>query len=421
MNNTVRQLLDKLPRPKGDRQIIIIVAVMLTISIIEVFSASSRLTFGGKNYLNPILSHGSHIAIAIFLMYLFQNIHYKKYKYLNVVLLPLSIGLLVFLSIRGAHTNDAQRWIDLKLFQLQPSELAKISVVLFNAFQLAKMDRNDEMSQLKTFRRILLVTAIVVLLIVGENLSTALIIAAVTYSMMLIGGISGKRMLRLTAVVALAGGLALAGLLLVPSSVIRDSKIIPHRAVTWQSRVKDVFGGDSRNLTPEEFSREVAPDNPQVTHARIAVASSGVIGKLPGNSKERDFLQEAYCDMIYAVIIEELGLAGAVVVLLLYLWLMLRIGYIASHCRKRYPAYLAMGIGMLLCVQAFINMSVAVGLGPVTGQALPLISKGGTSMIVSGMCIGMLLGISCSLEENEAQTNMQEEQLPTPIQENSSL
>jgi len=421
MDNTVRDLLDRLPRPRGDRQIMIIVAAMLTISIIEVFSASSRLTFGGKNYLNPILSHGVHIGAAVILMYLFQNIHYKKYKYLHFILLPLSIGLLCFLSIQGLHSNDAQRWIDLKLFQLQPSELAKISVVLANAFMLSKLDTNDEISQIHTFRRMILITGTVVLLIVGENLSTALIIGAVTYSMMIIGGISGKRILGLTAVVALAGGLALTFLLLVPKQTIRDSKIIPSRATVWQTRVKDMLSGSADSMTPAQYCREVAHDNTQVTHARIAVASSGIIGKLPGNSRERDFLQEAYCDMIYAVIIEELGLSGALVVLGLYLWLLIRVGYIATHCRKKYPAFLALGIGMLLGIQAFLNMSVAVGLGPVTGQALPLISKGGTSMLVSGMCIGMLLGISCSLDENDSQSKVQEEQLPSPIQENQSL
>jgi len=421
MDNKVRNLLDRLPRPRGDRQIMLIVAAMLTISVIEVFSASSRLTFGGKNYLNPILSHGVHIGMAVILMYVFQNIHFKKYKFFHVVLLPLSIGLLGYLFIQGLHSRDAQRWIDLGLFQLQPSELAKISVVLTNAFMLAKLDTKDELSQIRTFRNMVLVTGIVVLLIVGENLSTALIIGAVTYSMMIIGGISGKRILGLTGFLALAGGLALAFLLLVPKQTIRDSKFIPDRASVWQTRVKDMFSGSAGSMTAAQYSREVAHDNTQVTHARIAVASSGIIGKLPGNSRERDFLQEAYCDMIYAVIIEELGLAGALVVLGLYLWLLLRIGYIATHCKKKYPAYLALGIGMLLGIQAFLNMSVAVGLGPVTGQALPLISKGGTSMLVSGMCIGMLLGISCSLDENDSESKVEEEQLPSPIQENQSL
>jgi cell division protein FtsW len=150
-----------------------------------------------------------------------------------------------------------------------------------------------------------------------------------------------------------------------------------------------------------EYAKLVAPDKPQETHANIAIASSNILGKGPGNSDERDYLQEASCDFIYAIIIEELGMAGGVLVLLVYMILLFRVGRIATRCKEKYPAYLAMGLGMLLGLQAFINMSVAVGLFPVTGQPLPLISKGGTSVLMTSGCIGMLLGISNVLEKEE--------------------
>ena len=164
-------------------------------------------------------------------------------------------------------------------------------------------------------------------------------------------------------------------------------------------------------------------EKPQETHANIAIASSNILGKGPGNSDERDYLQEASCDFIYAIIIEELGMAGGIAVMLVYIILLFRVGRIATRCKEKYPAYLAMGLGMLLGLQAFINMSVAVGLFPVTGQPLPLISKGGTSILMTSGCIGMLLGISNTLEREAAGEYMmgKDADLPKPVDGDESF
>jgi cell division protein FtsW len=211
-------------------------------------------------------------------------------------------------------------------------------------------------------------------------------------------------------------------LLYIPAQTIRDSRIIPDRAVTWQARIQD-FLQTKNKPSAYEYAKFVAPEKPQETHANIAIASSNILGKGPGNSDERDYLQEASCDFIYAIIIEELGMAGGIIVMLVYIILLYRVGRIATKCREKYPAYLAMGLGMLLGLQAFINMSVAVGLFPVTGQPLPLISKGGTSVLMTSGCIGMLLGISNTIEKEARgeQVMGTEADIPAPVDGNESF
>ena len=413
-----RQLLN------GDRTIWAMVFVLCAISLIEVFSASSRLTFGKESFLTPIISHSIHLGIGLTGMYLVHLLHYKWYKLFPVLLVPLSIILLAYLSVQSASSSGAERWINMGFFQLQPSELGKIGVIMAVAYWLSKLKQDDPLSQSNTFWKILALTGLVCLLIVGENLSTAVLLAGVIFVMMILGGIAWRRMLALTGVVLAAGVVAVVILLFVPAQTIRDSKIIPSRATTWQARLQDFFQpGSEGDPTAYDYARTVAPEKPQETHANIAIATSHILGKGPGNSDERDYLQEASCDFIYAIIIEELGMVGGIFVMLVYIILLFRVGRIATRCKEKYPAYLAMGLGMLLGLQAFINMSVAVGLFPVTGQPLPLISKGGTSVLMTSGCIGMLLGISNTLdrEANGDQVLGMETDVPAPIDGNESF
>ncbi|MBR3659392.1 MAG: FtsW/RodA/SpoVE family cell cycle protein [Bacteroidaceae bacterium] len=411
-----RQLLN------GDRTIWTMVFILCLISLIEVFSASSRLTFGKSSFLAPIISHTMHLCIGLGGMWLVHLLHYKWYKLFPVLLVPLSILLLGYLSMRGMGSSGAERWINLGFFQLQPSELGKIGVIMTVAYWLSKLKPEDELSQANTFWKILALTGLVDLLIVGENLSTAVLLAGVIFVMMILGGIAWRRMLALTGVVVGAGIVAVVILLFVPAQTIRDSKIIPSRATTWQARLQD-FSQTKNKPSAYEYAKLVAPEKPQETHANIAIATSNILGKGPGNSDERDYLQEASCDFIYAIIIEELGVLGGVAVMLVYIVLLFRVGRIATRCKEKYPAYLAMGLGMLLGLQAFINMSVAVGLFPVTGQPLPLISKGGTSVLMTSGCIGMLLGISNTLDKEARgeQVLGTDADIPAPVDGNESF
>lgn len=406
----------------GDRTIWAMVFVLCVISLIEVFSASSRLTFGKSSFLRPIISHSMHLAMGLGGMYLVHLLHYKWYKLFPVLLVPLSIILLGYLSVRGLGSSGAERWIDLGFFQLQPSEIGKIGVIMAVAYWLSKLKPEDELSQVNTFWKILGLTGLVCALIVGENLSTAILLAGVIYVMMILGGIAWRKILALTGVVVGAGIVAVVILLFVPAQTIRDSKIIPSRATTWQARLQD-FSQTRNKPNAYEYAKLVAPDKPQETHANIAIATSNILGKGPGNSDRRDYLQEASCDFIYAIIIEELGMLGGILVMLVYVVLLFRVGRIATRCKEKYPAYLAMGLGMLLGLQAFINMSVAVGLFPVTGQPLPLISKGGTSVLMTSGCIGMLLGISNTLDKEARgeQVLGTDTDVPAPVDGNESF
>ena len=417
-NKEHRQLLN------GDRTIWAMVFILCGISLIEVFSASSRLTFGKSSFLTPIISHSIHLVIGLVGMYLVHLLHYKWYRLFPVLLVPLAIVLLGYLSMRSMGSSGAERWINLGFFQLQPSELGKIGVIMAVAYWLAKLKPDDELSQSNTFWKIIALTGLVCLLIVGENLSTAILLAGVIFVMMILGGIAWKRILTLTGVVLSVGVVALLFLLLVPPQTLRETGFIPKRATTWQARILDFReSGQNDEMSAYEYAKLVAPEKPQETHANIAIASSNILGKGPGNSDERDYLQEASCDFIYAIIIEELGMVGGIAVMLVYIILLFRVGRIATRCKEKYPAYLAMGLGMLLGLQAFINMSVAVGLFPVTGQPLPLISKGGTSVLMTSGCIGMLLGISNTLEREAAGEYMmgKDADLPKPVDGDESF
>ena len=415
---------ERRPFLNGDRTIWAMVFILCGISLIEVFSASSRLTFGKSSFLTPIISHTVHLGIGLTGMYLVHLLHYKWYRLFPILLVPLSIILLAYLSIQSASSAGAERWINLGFFQLQPSELGKIGVIMSVAYWLSKLKTDDELSQSNTFWKIMGLTGLVCALIVGENLSTAVLLAGVIFVMMILGGIAWRRMLALTGVVVATGIVAVVVLLFVPAQTIRDSRIIPSRATTWQARLQDFFQpGSDGKPSAYEYAKLVAPEKPQETHANIAIATSNVLGKGPGNSDERDYLQEASCDFIYSIIIEELGMAGGIVVMLVYVVLLFRVGRLANKCKEKYPAYLAMGLGMLLGLQAFINMSVAVGLFPVTGQPLPLISKGGTSILMASGCIGMLLGISNTLDKEAKgeQVLGTETDIPAPVDGNESF
>jgi cell division protein FtsW len=206
--------------------------------------------------------------------------------------------------------------------------------------------------------------------------------------MMFIGRVSYKQLGKMLGTIALGLGLAGTALFATPNEMLDD---IPglHRAVTWKNRLAGFGGGVE--VAPEDYDID---KNAQVAHANIAIATSHIIGKMPGNSVERDFLSQAFSDFIYAIIIEELGLIGGAFVALLYIILLLRTGRIAGQCDKKYLSLMIMGLALLIVTQAMVNMMVAVGLFPVTGQTLPLISRGGTATIINCVYFGMILSVS---------------------------
>lgn len=389
---------------KGDKAVWIIFLFLCLISIIEVFSASSTLSFKTGDHWAPITNHLTMLLVGVFVVWIVHNIPCRWFKTF-IVLLPISWILLAIVLIMGIATNGAKRWIDLGIIQFQPSEVGKMATIITVAFILSKMYTENGEDK-KAFRFILGVTGGTCALIITENLSTAVLLAVSVYVLMLVARIPFKQMAKLTGIGIIGIILAFSVIWCVPASAWKAIGI--ERPITWKERISDFSNNEQIPAAQYDLNNDA-----QVAHANIAIATSSILGKGPGNSVQRDFLSQAYSDFIYAIIIEEMGLIGGAFVALLYILLLMRIGKIANKCDKPYHMFLIMGIGILLVIQALFNMLVAVGIMPVTGQPLPLISKGGTSTLINCIYIGMILSISKYANE---QQRLKEEQQTLGIQ-----
>ncbi|MGL5273187.1 MAG: FtsW/RodA/SpoVE family cell cycle protein [Phocaeicola sp.] len=379
---------------KGDRIIWIIFLFFCLISVVEVFSAASTLVYNIDNHLKPIKSHTIFLMVGTVIVYLTHNVPCKHFRKIPILLYPISLALLGIVLVT-AKVNGASRWYDFFGVKFQPSELGKMAVVLTTALILSRF-RDEKGATASAFKYILVLNGLIIGLIFPENFSTAIILFLVMFLMMVVGKVSWKLLAKLLGVVLLLGTLSVGAVMVIPVQKLSKNPVT-HRVETWQRRVKDFF--DDKTAVPA--AKYDTSKNTQVAHANIAIASSHIIGKLPGNSVQRDFLPQAYSDFIFAIIIEELGLLGGAFVVLLYISLLTRINKIAKRCEKLFPIYLIMGIGLLFALQAMVNMMVSVGLFPVTGQPLPLISRGGTSIIINCIYIGMVLSVSRYVQEQE--------------------
>ena len=382
---------------KGDKVIWIIFLFLCLISIVEVFSAASTLTYKSGDHWGPITHHSVFLMVGAFIVVLVHNIPCKYFRVLPFFMLSLSCLLLFAVMIMGNYVNGAAHWMTFFGIQFQPSELAKMAVIIVTAFILSRF-QEDENAHPKAFKYIMWIICIVLALIAPENGSTAFLLFGVVFLMMIIGRVPWKQLGMLIGVCTLLLTLFVSVIMVTPASKYRDLPMM-HRVETWQNRIKGFFE-DKEAVPAAKFDID---KDAQIAHANIAIATSHVVGKLPGNSVQRDFLSQAFSDFIFAIIIEELGLLGGAFIVMLYLWLLIRAGKIAKRCEKTFPAFLIMGIAMLLVAQAMLNMMVAVGLFPVTGQPLPLISKGGTSTLINCAYIGMMLSVSRYVADKEEQ------------------
>ena len=403
---------------KGDKVIWMVFFFLCMISIIEVYSASSSLTYKSGNYMAPVIKHILILCFGVFTMICILKVKCKYFKLSTPFVLIASFIFLLWVLIAGQATNGASRWISLAGMQFQPSEFAKGAVVLAVAQVLSAM-QTEKGADPKAFKYILFTSGIFVVFIGLENLSTALLLCITIFCMMVIGRVPGKQLGRLMGFVAILIAIGFATIMIVgkdknemppeennyTEQVVKVKEEKPtaiqklfHRADTWKSRIDKFLSG--KTVAPEDVDLD---KDAQVAHANIAIASSNIIGRGPGNSVERDFLSQAYSDFIYAIIIEEMGIEGALFVALLYIILLYRAGSIANRCENNFPAFLCMGLAILLVTQALFNMLVAVGLVPVTGQPLPLVSRGGTSTVINCLYIGIILSISRTAKKKEGQ------------------
>ena len=394
---------------QGDRVIWIIFFFLCMISLIEVYSAASTLSYKSGDFTAPLFKQAIFLGVGTVIVLLVHNIPCRFFKIIPVLGWPLVIILLLLTLAMGVRENGGARWLPLFGFQFQPSELAKGVLITTVALILGAMQREDGADR-KAMKYILMATVPICGLIVTENLSTTAILFGVVCMMMFIGRVPFIQLAKLFGVLFVSVAIFISLALTVFKNAPADSAL--HRFDTWAGRIERFVGVDDEEKTDGKIESDEQTfdlkENAQVGHAYIAIASSNIIGRMPGNSVERDFLSQAFSDFIYAIIIEELGLFGGGFVAFLYIVLLFRTGRIASRCERNFPAFLAMGLALLLVFQASINMMVAVGLFPVTGQPLPLISRGGTSTLITCAYVGMILSVS-----RYARKNTEEKEIST--------
>ena len=396
---------------RGDKVIWIVALILSIISLIVVYSATSALAVSkyegdtGK----VLMKHLAMIVFGFVMMILASRLNYKRYAKIALLLMIPCLALLLYTLVFGRNINDASRSINVGGFSFQPSEMAKIILITYLARQLIMME-----GSVYKFKDFLIKLALPILvtaaLIFSENLSTAVILVAVCMVLLFIGRVKFLHLLALVGL-CIVGMAAYLGYDAVKTNienkhgraaqqelVIGEQVEVYHekqnRIQTWANRLKSM-GEDKENVDPFD-DRHM-----QRTYADIAVASSSIFGKGPGKSEQRNFLPHPYSDFIFAIIIEEYGLIGAVVVLMLYVILFTRVLRIVIKKPLTFGSLMAFGLGFLVILQAMVNMGVSIGLLPVTGQPLPFVSMGGTSLMATGLIIGMILSVTRSMEDEE--------------------
>ena len=368
---------------KGDPIIWGVIVVLSIFSLLAVYSATSTLAIHkmGGNSFYYLFRHGVILAFGISIIFITHLIHYKYYSRLSQLLIGIAVVLLIITLFLGTSVNQATRWLTLPGlgFTIQTSDFAKLALIMYIA-RVLSMKQGEIKSFKEAFLPVIIPVVIICVLILPANLSTAALIFGISFLLMFIGRISVKHLLA-------SGGVAilLLALFISVGTLVKNEG----RINTWKNRIENYFedGGE---------------ENYQSQQAKIAIATGGLFGKNPGKSVQRNFLPNPYSDFIYAIIVEEYGLIiGGIPVLLAYLFLLFRAGVIVRKCDRTFPAFLTIGLTLIIVVQAMVNMSVAVGIFPVTGQTLPLVSMGGSSMLFTSIAFGIILSISRNLNETE--------------------
>jgi len=399
---------------KGDATLWIVFFFLCVVSVIEMYSASSTLAYKASSHLGPVLRHIGFLTGGVVIAFFVHLIPYRFIRIFSYLGLFISSILLVYVLFKGHSENDASRWLAIGGVQFQPSELAKLSVIIVAADLISRI-RDNAKDEWIYFRNTIIMLICVCGLILLENFSTAFILFAVVFIMMFIGRISIKYLASLAGIMMISLFIGYGAVKTIPE------KSMPHmfkRAYTWVARIErhsDKEGKGSKYVINDK--------NRQEKYGQIAIARGGIFGVMPGNSVERDYLPQAYSDFIYSIIVEEMGLLGGFLVILLYLILLFRAGKIATNCSSVFPAVLVIGLSLMIVIQTFINMSVATSLIPVTGQPLPLISRGGTSILITCIYFGIILGITRQIisEQLPVEENFVQTEEPLPVVELESL
>lgn len=391
-------------KTKGDKVIWAAVVVLALVSLLVVYSSTGTLAYRlSKSNESYLFKQVVFIAVGIMVIYFLHKVNYNLYSQVARFLFLLSIPLLVYTLFFGVRLNEGSRWIRLPIIQMtvQTSDLAKLALFMYLSRLLSK--KQDTIKDFKKgFLPVIIPVGIICLLIAPANLSTALLIGATSMLIMFIGRVSTKHLLMTIGITLIPV------LLLIAAAVIHHkenngeiikteahSKLFA-RVGTWINRVENFMYGRGTDADDE--------DNYQVNQAKIAIARGGWMGVGPGNSEQRNFLPHPYSDFIFAIIIEEYGLAGGVFITFIYLVFLYRCIRIFRRCPYAFGAFLALALSFTLVIQALANMAVNVNLFPVTGVTLPLISMGGSSFIFTCIAIGIILSVATNVEQLEGKT-----------------
>jgi cell division protein FtsW len=363
---------------KGDRAIWGLVALFMFYSLLAVYSSSVSVAFKnyGGNTTYFLRSQFFMLLLSLGIIVLVHYLPYRIYSSMAGLFLIISAALLILTFIFGARVNEATRWLVIPGtgFRLQTSDIAKVALVLYIARTLARYQKELNNFMLVT-KYLMIPVAVICALIMPENLSTAMMIFGMSIIIMFIGRVPFKYLIAYT-------GMAVAGVVLfalVLTFVTKDNRVD-----VWKDRIEHFFS-DEADLDGDYQSNQ----------AKIAISTGGLFGKAPGRSTSRNMLPQSNSDFIFAIIIEEYGLLlGAFPLVLAYMILLFRAITIARKCETAFPALMVLGLTVMIVIQAMLNMLVAVGLFPVTGQTLPMVSWGRTSVLVISFSIGAILSVS---------------------------
>lgn len=388
---------------KADKHIWGIFIALCIISTIELYSASSReVASSSIGVMGPILRHLVMLAGGAFIVWFLSRRHYSEFIPFTLGFALVSVVMMVYVMFFGEIVNGARRSLTILGIGIYPAEMVKLSAVLLIALV---MTWNPNTKKVGVTSKAVIYSGVIVLflsgLLIEQGLTNTLLLLAISYSMMIIGGVRIWHLFLLSIAYAACGGVFVLYLLLsepkdIPADEYQKVEMVsgtakknPTRIDTWIARLQR-HSGDSI----PKWDVPATGKNRQEILSYMAQANGGVYGVGPGNSREASRLPLAFSDYIFAIIVEELGLIGGLVVLTLYLWLLGRASGIASHCNRTYPALVVIGMAVMIAFQALFHMGIVSGVFPVSGQPLPLLSKGGTSIVVTAIAFGIMLSIS---------------------------
>lgn len=374
---------------KGDRLIWAIASLLAIFSFLPVYSAASNLAYvsgGSGDTFNYFLKHFMHLFLGFAIIYGVHKIPYRYFRGLSMIMIPVVLVLLAVTMFQPdvvENATNAKRWIRVPLvgFTFQPSTLASVVLMVYVARYLSKI-QDKEVTFKETILPLWIPVFLVLVLILPANFSTTAIIFTMVIMLTFLGGYP----LRYLAII-IGTGLVVLTLFVLTAKAFPDA--MPNRVDTWMSRIENFSNGED---TEEDY---------QIEKAKIAIASGELTGVGPGKSIQKNFLPQSSSDFIFAIIVEEYGLFGGLFLLVLYLWLLFRIVIVSQKADTIFGKLIVVGVGLPIVFQALINMAVAVELFPVTGQTLPLISSGGTSIWMTCLAIGIILSVSAKREQDK--------------------